>query len=151
MLVTEILIYVMSEIKKIEELIPFVSRVVIGFWYRKNEGEKTYPYISNITPYLTETAKELGIDLDTLTNDLTSNLLPYYSDPYLGPMKSEEVLSHVIDDSRVVWLVEAVWDGKGKLVRKEKSEVWIRSDITRLYDTPLYGEKPKGTLKARTG
>lgn len=137
----------MSEIKNEKGLIPFVSRVVVGY-YREC---KKYPYISNIAPYLEDTAKTLGIDLEDLTKDLTLNLMYYYSDPKLGAMKSTKEFSHVIDDSRKLWLIWFEYDKSGKLIEKGKQEVWIRSDISLLFEIPFSEKKVPKIFKARTG
>ena len=137
------------KIEKFEDLVPYIGRVVIGWWYR--EDEKEYPYIDNITTYIKKAADGLRINYDSLYSDLKSNLMYYYSDPYQGPMKSEKELTHIIDDTRTLWLTEVVYNEDASIGRKEYKKVYPRLDLSILYDTPFSSEKKKvkGELKPR--
>lgn len=137
------------KIEKFEDLVPYIGRVVIGCWWdRKNEKE--YPYINNITTYIKKAADGLGINYDSLYSDLKSNLVYYYSDPYKGAMESKEELTHIIDDSRVLWLTDVSWDNEtGEVIRKNLKKVVARLEISLLYEWPFPSDEEKviGELK----
>lgn len=136
------------KITNFEELVPYIGRVVC-YWY-KDEGETEYPYINNITSYIKKVSEGLGIDYNSLYNDLKSNMSYYFSDPYQGAMESKEELTHIIDDSRVLWLTDVAWDNEtGEVVRKNLKKVYARLDISLLYNVPFGDEKKKlkGELK----
>ena len=137
------------KIEKFEDIVQYIGSVVIGRRYR--EDKKEYPYIDNITTYIKKAADGLGINYDSLYSDLKSNLMYYYSDPYRGPMESREELTHIIDDTRTLWLTEVVYNEDGSIGRKNYKKVYPRLDLSILYDTPFSSEKKKvkGGLKPR--
>ena len=132
------------KITKFEELVPHIGRVVC-YWY-KDEGETEYTYINNITSYIKKVSEGLGIDYNSLYNDLKSNMSYYFSNPYQGAMKSSEGLTHIIDDSRVLWLTDVAWDNEtGEVVRKNLKKVVARLEISLLYEIPFPNDKGKVT------
>lgn len=140
------------EIKNLEEIVPFISRVVIGLWFKEKETDTEYNYIDNIKPYITLVSEKLGLDYNKLYNDLKSNVSLYYTDPYQEAMKSEELLTSVIDDSRKIWMAFVKWDSKsGEVKEKGKKSIFARLNVHQLYDAPFLSDKKKikGDLKPR--
>lgn len=131
------------KITEFKDLIPYIGRVVCWCFGE----EKEYPYIDNITTYIKKVSEELSIDYDSLYNDLKSNLSYYYSDPHLGPMKSQRMFTHVINDSQVLWYTEVEWNEEdGSIIRKTLKKVVARLEMSLLYKMPFSG-KIKGELK----
>jgi len=131
------------KITEFKDLIPYIGRVVCWCFGE----EKEYPYINNIITYIKKVSKELSIDYDSLYNDLKSNLSYYYSDPHLGPMKSQRMFTHVINDSQVLWYTEVEWNEKdGSIIRKTLKKVVARLEMSLLYKMPFSG-KIEGELK----
>ena len=131
------------KIKNKKELIPYISRACI--WYiKRDDSEKEFPYIDNITTYLKRVSGELGIDYDALYKDMKSNFMYYFTNPYLGAMRSSEQLTHIIDDTRFLWVVDCNMMSDLKV-----QKVYIRLDVSGLFEIPFPPSKLKLTKELR--